>query len=321
MTNWLPSLNSLRAFEVVSRHLNYRKAADELNVTPGAANQLVSKLEDAIGAPLLERRGRSLVLTPIGRAGHEGLTLPFRQIADTVERMRAMTNANAGRLIVSTTPSFAASWLVPRLEGFKEKNPKVGVLIEATPQLVQIGHGSADVAIRFGVKDHGSYVVHRLFDEELGALCSPSVAYGPPKISRLEDLENVPLLRWDLSQFDWATNTIKWNDWKHWLTAQGAEHITPGEGGRFTDYNLAVHAAIAGQGFVIGSTPILRDLLDARLLVNPFFSGVATDIGYDLVTTDTSSSRSEVSTFIQWILRETREDSPHDPGMFGAPHP
>ena len=145
--------------------------------------------------------------------------------------MRAMTNQNAGRLIVSTTPSFAASWLVPRLEGFKAKNPSVAVLIEATPQLVQIGHGSADVAIRFGVKDHGSYVVHRLFDEELCALCSPSVAFGPPKIVRLEDLENVPLLRWDLSQFDWATNTIKWNDWKYWLTAQGAEHITPGEGG------------------------------------------------------------------------------------------
>ena len=318
MTGWLPSLNSLRAFEVVSRHLNYRKAAEELNVTPGAANQLVSKLEEAIGTPLLERRGRGLVLTPVGRAGHEGLTLPFRQIADTVERMRAMTGADAGRLIVSTTPSFAASWLVPRLEGFKDKNPHVDVLIEATPRLVQVGHGVADVAIRFGVKDHGNHVVYRLFDEELCAFCSPSVAHGPPRITRLEDLENVPLLRWDLSQFAWATNTIKWNDWKYWLTVQGAGHIPPGEGVRFTDYNLALHAAIAGQGFVIGSTPILKDVLDAGLLVNPFSIGVATDIGYDLVTTETSSSRPEISTFVNWILEEAKVNSTHDPGMFGV---
>ena len=68
------------------------------------------------------------------------------------------------------------------------------------------------------------------FDEELCAFCSPSVAQGPPRITRLEDLENVPLLRWDLSQFSWATNTIKWNDWKYWLTVQGAGHIPPGEG-------------------------------------------------------------------------------------------
>ena len=316
MTGWLPSLNSLRAFEVVSRHLNYRKAAEELNVTPGAANQLVSKLEEAIGTPLLERRGRGLVLTPVGRAGHEGLTLPFRQITHTVERMRAMTNANAGRLIVSTTPSFAASWLVPRLEGFKERNPTVDVLIEATPRLVQIGHGVADVAIRFGVKDHGDHVVYRLFDEELCAFCSPSVAQGPPRITRLEDLEHVPLLRWDLSQFSWATNTTKWNDWKHWLTVQGAGHVPPCEGIRFTDYNLAVQAAIAGQGFVIGSTPVLKDLLDARLLINPFSIGAETDIGYDLVTTEMSSSRAEVGTFVNWILDEAKLNSTHDPGMF-----
>ena len=314
MDNWLPSLNALRAFEAVSRHLNYRKAAEELNVSPGAANQLVSKLEDAVGGPLLEKRGRGLVLTPIGAVGREGLTLPFRQIADTVERMRMMTNS--GRLIVSTTPSFAASWLVPRLEGFKNRHPGVEVLIDTTPQLVRISHGGADVAIRFGVKDHGDHVVHRLFDEELCAYCSPALAKGPPKISRLEDLEHVTLLRWDLSQFEWAENTRKWNYWKHWLAQQGADHVKPGEGIRFSDYNMAVQAAIAGQGFIIGSTPILRDLVDAKLLVNPFPRGVATDIGYDLVTTETSASRADVSAFIDWILNEAAINRIHDPGMF-----
>lgn len=137
MSSWLPSLNALCAFEAVSRHLNYRKAAKELNISPAAANQLVSKLEDAIGAPLLEKQGRGLVLTPIGAAGREGLALLFRQISDTVDRMRMMSNSE--RLIVSTSPSFAASWLVPRLESFKQKNLGIDVLIDSTPQLVQSG--------------------------------------------------------------------------------------------------------------------------------------------------------------------------------------
>lgn len=314
MSTWLPSLNALRAFEAVSRHLNYRKAAEELNVSPGAANQLVSKLEEAVGGALLERRGRGLVLTPIGAAGRDGLALPFRQIVTTVERMRMMTSK--GRLIVSTTPSFAASWLVPRLESFKNRCPGVEVLIDSTPQLVQIAQGAADVAIRFGVKDHGDHVVHRLFDEELCAFCSPALAQGPPEVTRLEDLANATLLRWDLSQFEWASNTRKWNYWKHWLAQQGADHIKPGEGIRFNDYNLAVQAAIAGQGFIIGSTPILRDLVDAKLLVNPFTKGVETDIGYDLVTTETSSSRADVASFIDWIMGEAAIIQTHDPGMF-----
>ena len=313
MSNWLPSLNALRAFEAVARHLNYRKAAEELNVTPAAANQLVSKLEEAIGAPLLEKKGRGLVLTPIGAAGREGLALPFRQIADTVDRLRMMSNTE--RLIVSTSPSFAASWLVPRLENFKEKNPGIEVLIDSTPQLVEVARGAADVGIRFGVKDHGDLVVHRLFDEELCAMCSPALAKGPPKITRLEDLENATLLRWDLSQFEWASNTRKWNYWKHWLTQKGADHVKPGDGIRFTDYNQALQAAIAGQGFIIGSTPILRDLVEANLLVNPFPSGVTTDIGYDLVTTQAAQSRTEVATFIEWTMEEARSGEAHEPGV------
>ena len=107
MSNWLPSLNALRAFEAVSRHLNYRKAAKELKVSPAAVKQLVSKLEDAIGAPLLEKQGRGLALTSIGAAGREGFAQPFRQITNTVERMRMLSSSE--RLIVSTSPSFAAS--------------------------------------------------------------------------------------------------------------------------------------------------------------------------------------------------------------------
>lgn len=304
MSNWLPSLNGLRAFEAVSRHLNYRKAAEELHVSPGAANQLVRKLEEAIGGPLLEKRGRKLVLTPIGAVGREGLSLPFRQIADTVERMRAMSGSQ--RFVVSTTPSFAASWLVPRLERFKEGNPGIDVLIDSTPQIVDLEHGVADVGIRFGVKDHGSLVLHRLFDEELCAYCSPRLAEGPPRITELRDLSRMKLLRWDLSQFEWAVNTRKWNYWKHWLAQMGADDIRPGDGLRFSDYNLAVQSAIAGQGFIIGSVPILHDLIEAGLLVNPFGRGVITDVGYDLAVTQMALERPEVAAFVSWIVAEAR---------------
>lgn len=302
MSDWLPSLNALRAFETVSRHLNYRQAADELHVSPAAVKQLVRKLEDGLGKSLLEKRGRGLVLTATGEAASRELTKAFSQITDTVEKIRMVDQGS--RLMISVDPSFAAAWLVPRLQDFRVKNPAIDVLIDSSMQIVDLQRGAADIAIRFGVQTDENLVTQRLFDEELCAFCSPSLANGSPGISRLEDLEKVTLLRWDLSQFEWARTTRKWCDWKYWLACVGADHINPGDGLQFNDYNLMVQAAIAGQGVILGSRPVLRSLVEANLLVNPVTESAVTDIGYDLVTTDKALARAEVTSFLDWIVEK-----------------
>jgi LysR family transcriptional regulator, glycine cleavage system transcriptional activator len=304
MSDWLPSLNALRAFETVSRHLNYRLAAEELCVSPAAVKQLVGKLEASLGSPLLERNGRGLALTAQGIAGRDGLALGFRQIVASVEKMRTLSRRQ--RLIVSVEPSFATAWLVPRLDLFRARNPEVDVLIDSSLQLVDLQQGAADIAIRFGGRPTDGLVTERLFDEELCAFCSPALTTGRSAIRRLEHLERVTLLHWDLSQLQWASSTKKWMGWKPWLKHLGASHIVPGPGIRFSDYNLAMQAAIAGQGVILGSMPILRSLVEARLLVNPFPDKVTTDVGYDLVTTERAKGRPEVFSFIDWILREAK---------------
>lgn len=303
MDRWLPSLNALRAFETVSRHLNYRRAADELSVSPAAVKQLVRKLEDALGKTLLEKRGRGLVLTAAGEAAGRELGVAFGQITETVERIRVA--GQGARLVVSVDPSFAAAWLVPRLQDFRAVTPAVDVLIDSSMQIADLRRGAADIAIRFGVAADEDLVTHRLFDEELCAYCSPALANARPGIRALEDLETAPLLRWDLTQFEWASATKKWNDWKHWLACVGAGDIDPGEGLQFNDYNLMVQAAIAGQGVILGSKPVLGSLVEAGLLVAPVPESAVTDIGYDLVTTDKALARAEVAAFLEWIVGES----------------
>lgn len=304
MTDWLPSLNALRAFEAVSRHLNYRKAADELHVSPGAVKQLVKKLEEAVGMKLLEKQGRGIVLTEPGALGKEGLSSAFRQINDTVIRMRAHDQSR--RLIVTIEPSIAAAWLVPRLEQFKALHSGVEILIDSSMQIVDMTLGLADVAIRYAVDPAPDMVTHRLFDEDLRAYCSPVLADGSPRITRIEDLAQVNLLRWDLSSYDGAPVTKHWNQWRNWLAELGANHVVPGEGTRFSDYNLAVQAAVAGQGMIIGSAPILRDLIEAGLLITPLSESAKIQIGYDLVTTETAMEKPGVAILIDWILQEAR---------------
>jgi LysR family glycine cleavage system transcriptional activator len=302
MRDWLPSLNALRAFEAVARRLSYRRAAEELNVSPGAVKQLVSKLEAALDSQLLRRKGRGLALTEQGIAGRDDLSRAFRQIASSVEKMRMLDQRQ--RLIVSVEPSFATAWLVPRLERFRNRNAHIDVLIDSSLQLVDLQHGAADIAIRFGGKPGAGLISQRLFDEELCAFCSPTLTSGRSGLKRLEDLERVTLLHWDLTQLEWASATKKWMGWNQWLAFVGVSHLTPGVGLRFGDYNLALQAAVAGQGVVLGSTPILRSLVEAKLLVNPFPHKVVTDIGYDLVTTERARARPEVASFLEWISRE-----------------
>ncbi|QIE53977.1 LysR family transcriptional regulator [Pikeienuella piscinae] len=303
MADWTPSLNALRAFETVARRLNYQRAAEELRVTPAAVKQLVRKLEEAVGAKLVSRSGRGLALTEAGRAGSVGLTAGFGQIRAAADLMRR--SGSGQRLIVSVEPSFAAAWLVPRLERFRRLHQDIAVLVDSSLRIVDLRAGEADIAIRFGVPVESDLITHRLFDEELRAFCSPALSLGPDAIRRPQDLARATLLHWDLSELGWAAATRRWMDWADWLARVGAGDVAPGDGLRFSDYNLATQAAVAGQGVLLGSAPILRGLIDAGLLCNPFPESVVTDIGYDLVATAAGMARPDAARFIEWMLAET----------------
>ncbi|HEV7368705.1 LysR family transcriptional regulator [Arenibaculum sp.] len=91
MSYRLPSLNGLRAFEAAGRHLSFKRAAEELSVTPGAVSQQVKHLETTLGVPLFHRLHRSLVLTGFGET-----LLPT--VSDAFERLSAASDAVARTL-------------------------------------------------------------------------------------------------------------------------------------------------------------------------------------------------------------------------------
>ena len=302
MSDWLPSLNALRAFEALARHLSYQAAAEELKVTPAAVKQLVAKLEAAMGAPLVERRGRGLALTPRGRAGRDDLGAAMDHLAAAVRKMRGQRREQ--RLIVTVEPSFASAWLASKLAGFHARHPKVSVLVDSSPEIVDLARSEADIAIRYGVAPDRDLVVRRIFDDRVFPACSPALADGPPALRRLDDLEAVTLIHFDMRYQPWATATQKWFIWKNWLAHVGAARLATDDGLHFNDYGQGIQAAIAGQGVVLVSGPILHDQITAGLLVRPFAEEIALDIGYDVVTTRQAADRPEVAAFIAWILDE-----------------
>lgn len=302
----LPSLNALRAFESVARHLSFARAAQELHVTPAAVKQLVSKLEAALGQRLIARQGRDLFLTEAGLAGRAALSDGLRQMAHAVDTMRP--NHTRRRLMVSTDPFFAATWLVPRLNRFRDKYPETDVLIDSSMAICDLARGDADIAIRYGVTGEDTLLRTRLFEDRILPLCSPRLINQPPFLSKTEDLARTTLLHWDLSSMPWARATSYWFSFETWFQQTGAGKIEAAHNLHFSDYNLAVQAAIAGQGVVLGSWPILREAMEARLLEAPFEYSLSTDIGYDLVMTRAAQHNAESRDFTDWLLQEAQSE-------------
>src|SRR6188768_3853689 len=125
----LPPLSSLRAFEAAARLMSFRKAAEELSVTPAAISHQLKTLEDYLGVRLFRRANRRVELTAPARAALPYLHEGFKSLAEGVERLRRAEQNNL--LTVSAAPSFAAKWLMPRLHTFVTRYPQIDVRLLA----------------------------------------------------------------------------------------------------------------------------------------------------------------------------------------------
>jgi LysR family glycine cleavage system transcriptional activator len=130
----LPSLSALRAFEAQARLGGFTAAARELNITQAAVAQHVRRLEDFFSCALVQRQGRAMGLTDAGRRLTATLTDGFSTIEAGVADLMADTETRP--LTVSTTPSFAENWLMPRLGAFWAGHPDIGIALRPEPGLV-----------------------------------------------------------------------------------------------------------------------------------------------------------------------------------------
>jgi LysR family glycine cleavage system transcriptional activator len=297
MSRRLPPLNALRAFEAAARHLSFTKAADELHVTQAAISHQVRALEEYLGIQLFRRQNRAVLLTDAAQLSLPRLREAFDQLAEAVESMGASNPENL--LTVSVTPSFAAKWLVPRLDGFRKAWPDLEVRLDASTQLVDFGRDNVDVAIRYGAGRYPGLMSEQLMDVEVSPVCSPQLLKGE------HPLETPGDLRWHrLLHTDWSSLRGEEPDWRMWLLAAGVRDIDWAKGPQFNDWMLAMQAAIEGQGVVLGRSALVANDLAAGRLVRPFNVSVPGKFAYYLVYPEPAVKRPKVAAFRDWLTAE-----------------
>ncbi|MBC8240072.1 MAG: transcriptional regulator GcvA [Alphaproteobacteria bacterium] len=302
MTRPLPPLNALRAFEAAGRHLSFTKAAAELNVTPAAISHQVKGLEALLEVPLFRRLTRALRLTDAGQAALPTLSQGLDKLAQGVEQMRA--HCESGVLTISVSPSFGAMWLVPRLEHFRSRHPDIEIRIDGTDRLVDLVRDDADVAVRYGAGGYNGVRLDCLFSQLNTPVCSPALLSGEHPLGQPDDLRHHTLLHIDWKDADAS--------WRMWLLAAGLHDIDPTRGPHFTMENMAVQAALDGQGVALIGDILVADDLAAGRLVRPFHPSLSTPLKfcYYLLSAKDSAEQPKVAAFRDWLLEETRASRP-----------
>ncbi|HMA90372.1 MAG TPA: transcriptional regulator GcvA [Burkholderiales bacterium] len=300
----LPSLDLLKGFEAAARLLSFTRAGEELHLTQSAVSRQIKELEEQLGVALFERRHRSLGLTEAGRALFPAASQVLQAMRAVTDRLRALSAQRS--LAVTTTNSFAALWLIPRLARFTRAHPGVDVRIAADTRVQDLEREGLDLAIRHGPASLAGPQAVRLFGERVFPVCSPKLLADPKRpLRQPADLRHHVLL-----QYDDPDGRHPWLHWKTWLEVERLSDLRPAGSLLFSGYEQIIPAAIAGNGVALGRSPLVREALASGELVAPFKRSADPARAYFAIVSKTAASRPEVAEFLAWLRAEAAAEEP-----------
>lgn len=289
----LPLL-ALRAFTETGRTGSIKSAAEVMGVTSGAVSQQIRLLEERTGVSLFRRTRYGVELTEEGASVYPALLRAFAQIEASLTTLEASSERQT--LTVSTLPSFAASWLVPRLGRFMAQNPEIEVRVEASSGLTNLHGGRVDIALRHGLGNYPDYDVQPLMAPALVPVISPALLASGPVIEQPSDCLAYPLLQ----DSDRA-------DWRLWLTACGIEATPEAERGTAFDEDfLLLKAAEAGQGIALIRDIYAEPEIAAGRLVLAIDRPWPTQFAYYILTLPENAQKPALKLFIEWLHQEAK---------------
>ncbi len=291
----LPSLNALKAFEAAARHESFTRAAEELCVTQGAVSHQVKALEVELAIKLFNRERQRLIITEAGREYLGVVRDALDRIAAGTERL--LQRQSSGVLTVSTSPDFAAKWLVHRLGNFAEAHSSIDLRVSATLHHVDFAREEVDLAVRHGDGNWPGLDAVRLSTERLFAVCSPKLLAGRRRLEKVGDVLKFPLIHLDNR-----------TDWANWLQGVGLDKVEVVHGPVLNRASMVIDAAINGQGIALARTTLAAwDLINGRL-VRPFGESLPVSKTYWIVCPKATAGLPKIVTFRDWLLGEAAGD-------------
>lgn len=240
----LPSANGLIVFEAAGRLLNFTAAGKELGMSQAAVSLAVRRLEERLGTRLFVRRHRRVDLTEQGARFFADVSLGLSHIQKSADRLR--TAGGGDHVTLSASTAFAALWMVPRLQRFREDLPGIELRIQTSDRDLDLVAEGLPLGIRGGdAGDWPGYCLLPMAPEEIYPVCSPFyvTTFGVPKT--VEDLLAHRLIHLDEPHRPAVT-------WPEWLASAGVDGDRAPQGLRINDYVSVIQSVMEGQGIALG---------------------------------------------------------------------
>ncbi|MGI9386347.1 MAG: LysR substrate-binding domain-containing protein [Methyloligellaceae bacterium] len=293
----IPSISALRAFEAVARNLNFRRAADELNVTHAAVSHQIKALEAELGVSLFKRSSRSVQLTKSGEFYFPIVASSLGAIESGTRRIKKKNTREVLR--VQSYGSFNTMWLTPRLSEFQSRHPRMRVRLISSFE--DFGSDGFDVGVFKTKQDDGRFVRQKLFRTEMFPVCNPELLKEEtrpvdPKTIRAYRLLNIP------------ANETEPNDWDIWMDEAKVELRSFNVHATFDTYPLARDAVFKGLGMVMARHPFAATDLQSGRLARPFATSAREYGSWYLYIRKQIAKERRTRRFCEWLCGEIRKD-------------
>lgn len=292
----LPPLAGFKAFEVAARHQSFTKAAEELNVTQAAVSQQIKQLEYHLGFDLFIRRPRQIALTEKGA----GLAMTVRKaLADIGEKITSLqSNANEELLSISVVPSFAMSWLIPRITDFNACHPNIDLRIHTSEDNVDLALDGFDLTFRIAKAPDPNLDCTLLSTGHAIPVYSPKLIKEGKHRLEFDDLCCFTLLhRTDV------------DPWRQWLERHGLTCDCYNFGSSYNRSGALVMAAVAGQGVAMVPAVLASFEVEQGNLCVLDAEGVDTVNHTYLMGLKDAADKPAVVAFKSWVIKKMRDSN------------
>ncbi|HDZ9012624.1 TPA: LysR family transcriptional regulator [Klebsiella quasipneumoniae subsp. similipneumoniae] len=288
----LPKISVIQSFKVAAELGSLAKAAAQLALTPAAVSQQIRQLEEQLGSALFLRTQSGVMLTETGKEYLRYVTEAFDILHLGQQNIRHA--ASAPRLTVYALPALASKWLLPQLASWRTCCPDIDLSLHGTHAQVNFTAIPADFVICFGEDRYPQLDKQWLFHDEVLPVASPALLqrFAPGEV-----FSHAPLIH-----LDWGNEGRFLPDWRSWFKTKGMDEPPPQPAFSFNLTSLAIDAAVAGAGLLLGQRRLIAPELARGELVVIDELCLPLSKPYFLAWPQRTLSQPGSETMIHWLL-------------------
>jgi LysR family glycine cleavage system transcriptional activator len=292
MARKLPPLHLLQLFESAGRHSSFKKAAEELFLTPSAISHQIKSLEENLGIALFKRLSRGVILTSAGEKYFATVQDIFHLLDNGTASLKQefSPQSQSTLLRISTFSTIASNIIIPNLGLFQREFPSIEISIETSMDLIDLRYDNFDLALRLGDGNYLGVISEKIFNLQVTPLCSPEFA-KKHDLTNIDQVLSVPLIQ----------NVNMKDSWSRWGDTVGLNNLKPGSTLQIGSYDGVMQAAQQGLGLALGAFPLENLALKSGVLVQPFKEKSQFSPACFAVYHPRDKEREDIHLFITWF--------------------